>query len=82
MASESARVQARSHTRAVAATLRARGIEVSSQILDDWKLLAGRPIDRLMAAAVACTGEADFRRRVREQRGLHAELAPSPDPDE
>ena len=82
MASESARVQARSHTRAVAATLRARGIEVSSQILDDWKLLAGLPIDRLMAAAVACTGEADFRRRVREQRGLHAELPPSPDPEE
>ena len=28
----------------------------------------------LVAAALACTGEADFRRRIREQRGLHAEL--------
>ena len=82
MASESARVQARSHARAVAATLRARGIEVSSQTLEDWKHLTGLPIDRLMAAALACTGEADFRRRVREQRGLHAELPPSPDPEE
>ena len=82
MASESARVQARSHARAVAATLRARGIEMSSQILEDWRLLAGLPIDRLMAAAVTCTGEADFLRRVREQRGRHAEIPPSPDPEE
>ena len=82
MASESARVQARSHARAVAATLRARGIEMSSQILEDWRLLAGFPIDRLMAAAVTCTGEADFLRRVREQRGRHAEIPPSPDPEE
>ena len=82
MASESARVQARSHARAVAATLRARGIEMSSQILEDWRLLAGLPMDRLMAAAVTCTGEADFLRRVREQRGRHAEIPPSPDPEE
>ena len=82
MASESARVQARSHARAVAATLRARGIGMSSQILEDWRLLAGLPIDRLMAAAVTCTEEADFLRRVREQRGLHAEIPPSPDPEE
>ena len=71
MASESARVQARSraqaHMEAVAATLRARGIEVSSPILDDWKRLAGLPIDRLMAAALACVDEADFRRRIRER---------------
>ena len=65
MASESARVEARSRAQAVAATLRARGIEVSPQILDDWKRLAGFPIDRLMVAAVSCTGEADFLRRVR-----------------
>ena len=81
MASESARVQARSHARAVVATLRARGIEVSSRMHDDWKQLAGLPIDRLMAAAVACTGEADFRRRIADRRGLHAERAPSPDPE-
>ena len=76
MASESARVQARSHARAVAATLRARGIEVSSQVLDDWKRLAGLPIDRLMAAAVTCTGEADFLRRIGDGRGLHTADAP------
>ena len=31
---------------------------------------------RLDAAALACTGETDFRRRIREQRGPHAELPP------
>ena len=71
MASESARVQARSraqaHMEAVAATLRARGIEVSSPILDDRKRFAGLPIDRLMAAALACVDEVDFRRRIRER---------------
>ena len=82
MASESARVQARSHAQAVAATLRARGIEASSQILDDWRLLAGHPIDRLMAAAVTCIGEADFLRRIGDRRGLHPAHAPSPDPGE
>ena len=82
MASESAGVQARSHARAVVATLRARGIEVSLRMQDDWKLLAGLPIDRLMAAAVACTGEADFRRRIADRRGLHAELPRYPDSGE
>ena len=41
--------------------------------LDGWRLLARFPIDRLTAAAVTCTGEADFLRRIREQRGLHTE---------
>ena len=58
---------------AVAATLRARGIEVSSQVLDDWKRLAGLPIERLMTAAVACTGEADFPQRIGDRRGYRAE---------
>ena len=87
MASESVRVRARSraqaHMEAVAATLRARGIEVSSPILDDWKRLAGLPIDRLMEAAVSCTGEADFLRRMADRRGLpHAANPSYPDPDE
>ena len=56
------------------AMLDVRGIEVSSQILEDWKLLAELPSDLLMAAAVHCTGEADFRRRIREQLDARAEL--------
>ena len=56
------------------AMLDVRGIEVSSQILEDWKLLAELPSDLLMAAAVHCTGEADFRRRIREHLDLHTEI--------
>ena len=47
--------------------LQGPAIDVSSPILDDWKRLAGLPIDRLMAAALACVDEADFRRRIRER---------------
>ena len=86
MASESARVQAGSraqaHMEAVVATLRARGIEVSSQVMDDWKRLARFPIDRLMAAAVSCTGEADFLRRMADRSGLHAAHPTHTDSDE
>ena len=49
---------------AVAAALRARGIEVAGDFARDDGRLAGHPIESLMAAALACTGEADFRRRI------------------
>ena len=61
--------------------LPARGIEVSSQCLEDRKPLAGLPIDRLMAAAVPCTGEADFLRRITARPGPHCALPPHPGPD-
>ena len=54
---------------AVAATLRARGIEVSGDFAQDHDLFAEHPIEALMAAALVCTDEADFRRRVREAAG-------------
>ena len=54
---------------AVTATLHARGIEISGDLALDYGLSAGNPIERLMAATLACTGEADFRRRIRETRG-------------
>ena len=57
---------ARGHLEAVAGLLRARGIEVSPAFTADFDLLAGRPVDALMAVALACTDEADFRRRLRE----------------
>ena len=65
----------------MAAALRARGIEAALDLTEDRDLFRGFSGEALMAAALACTGEADFRRRVREQRGLHAELPPSPDPE-
>ena len=57
----------------VAATLRARGIEVASDLATDRALLSGLSGDALMAAALACTDELDFRRRIREQLNPHAE---------
>ena len=50
---------------AVLAVLRARGIDTAS-LADDPELFTGLPLDTSMAAALACTGEADFRRRLRE----------------
>ena len=66
----------------VLAVLKARGIEAALHLPEDRDLFHRLSGDTLMAAALACTGEADFRRRIGEQRGLHAELPPSPDPEE
>ena len=54
---------------AVVATLRARGIEVAWTRAEGRELLAGLPIEPLMAAALDCHDEADFRRRIREAAG-------------
>ena len=51
---------------AVLATLRARGIR---DFAADPELFAGLGIETLMAAALACTDEADFRQRISEARG-------------
>ena len=57
---------ARGQLEGVAAVLRARGIEVSPAFTTDLALLVGGPVDALMAAALACTDEADLRRRLRK----------------
>ena len=46
----------------VAAALRARGIETALDFTEDRELFSGLSGDALMAAALACTAEADFRR--------------------
>lgn len=51
---------------AVRALLRARGIDPTAGLADEPGLLAGQSLGTLMAAALACTDEADFRRRLRE----------------
>ena len=51
----------------VLAVLKARGIEAALDSAEDRDLFSGLSVDALMAAAMACTGEADFRQRVREQ---------------
>ena len=78
----SARAQARGRMEMVAAALRARGIEAALDFTEDRELFPGLSGDALMAAALACTGDADFRRRIRGQRGPHAELPPYTDPQE
>ena len=50
---------------AVVAALRARGIDVPADDASDADLLAGRSIEAAMAAAMACSDAADFRRRIR-----------------
>ena len=55
----------------VRAVLRARGIEAALASEEDRALFGAVPAQALMTAALACTGEADFRRRARER------LAPS-----
>ena len=63
----------------VAAVLRARGIEVATDAAgnpaEDPAFAHGLSDDALMAVAMACSGEADFRRRVREQRGRQGRRA-------
>ena len=71
MRSQSARAWTKGRTRErmelVAATLRARGIGAGADLATDRAFLGGLSGDALMAATLACTDEADFRRRVRAQ---------------
>ena len=61
---------------AVAQVLEARGIASALDAVEDRALLEGLTNDALMEAALACTDQADFRRRVREQRALHGRHGP------
>ena len=51
----------------VVAMLRARGIEAAPDVTAEREFLGRLPDDVLMAAALACTDAADFRRRLRAQ---------------
>ena len=66
MRSQSARARTTERVDMVAGALRARGIEAALDAAEDRELVAGVPGDALMAAALACTDAADFRRRIRE----------------
>ena len=61
----------------VRAVLRARGIEAALDSPEDRELVGTLPVEVLVAAALACADEADFRRRAREQIDLpHTERSP------
>ena len=62
---------AQGHLNAVVQVLESRGIAVTLDAAEDRELVAGVPGDALMAAALACTDAADFRRRVLAQRGRY-----------
>ena len=51
----------------VRAVLQSRGIEVSAKLAEEAPaLFTGLPVEALTAAALACTGEADFLHRIRQ----------------
>ena len=60
----------------VLAVLKARGIEVTSDLAELRELFGARPDDAAMAAALACADEADFRRRIRRRRDEHGRHGP------
>ena len=53
----------------VRAVLASRGIEAALDSPEDRALFGALPAEALIAAALACTGEADFRRRVHARLG-------------
>ena len=70
MRSHGARARTTERVDMVVGALRARGIEAALDAAEDRELVAGVPGDALMAAALACTDAADFRRRIGERRAL------------
>ena len=72
MRSQSVKARTEGHAQGrmgmVAAALRARDIDAALDATQDRELLDGLSDEAVMAAALACTDAADFRRRVREQR--------------
>ena len=76
MRSHSARARTTERVDMAVGVLRARGIEAALDAAEDRELVAGVPGDALMAAALACTDAADFRRRVREQDAAHGRPGP------
>ena len=82
----SLKAQARGRSEMLAANvltvLKARGIEVASDLTGYREFFGPLSSETLVEAAVACTDEADFRRRLREQFGLHGVLPPCPDPEQ
>ena len=51
---------------AVRELLRSRGIEPAAGFAEEPELLAAPPLEAVLAAALACTDETDFRRRLRD----------------
>ena len=61
------------HMNAVAALLASRGIELTLDMATYRELCKGIAGKIVMAAALGCTSESDFRRRIRAQRHVHGQ---------
>ena len=68
-----ARGRAEERAASVRAVLAGRGIEAALGSPEDRALFGIVPAEALMAAALACRSEADFRRRVRERIAPHTQ---------
>ena len=60
----------RGHMQAAAQILEARGVAVALDVTEDRELSGGVSGEDLIAAALACTDAADFRRRLGERRAI------------
>ena len=69
---------AEGHMDAVADILASREIELTLDMTKHRELCSGIPGTVVVAAALACTSETDFRRRIREQRDMHGRNDPTP----
>ena len=61
----------------VLTVLKARGIAVASDLTEYREFFGAPSSETLVEAALVCTDEADFRRRIREQRTLHGRTGSS-----
>ena len=58
------------------------GVEPTPALAQYRALCRGIPGKTVMGAALACTDETDFRRRIGDRRGLHPAHSPHPDAGE
>ena len=56
--------------------------ESASILTEDWEIFSGRSGEVMMAAALACTDQADFLRRIEERRDMHTGLPSPADPED
>ena len=66
MRSVSRQAEAKGRAGAVLATLRLRDIDVPADLAEAVRRTPDLGLDAVLAAALACTGADDFRRRLRE----------------
>ena len=81
----SLKAQARGRSEMLAANvlmvLKARGIEPASGLTEDREIFSGPSGEVVMAAALACTDQVDFLRRIGQRRDVQTGLSSPADPE-